>query len=116
MKKIFTLFILGIILLTGAVFAESLDLTTDEQIEEFVRGRFDISMDFRLQEKPLGLGHAIHLGLDPDDEEVLVILGDTILDLDMKEVLKKGVTALGVKEVADPRKLIFAIKLIGMEQ
>lgn len=75
-----------------------------EQIEGFVRGKFDISMDFRFQEKPLGLGHAIYLGLDEDDEELLVILGDTILDLELDAVVKRGITAIGVKEVADPRK------------
>ncbi len=75
-----------------------------EQIEGFVRGKFDINMDFRLQEEPLGLGHAVYLGLDEDDQELLVILGDTILDLELDSVIKKGVTALGVKEVADPRK------------
>lgn len=37
MKKIFILFVLGVILLAGAAFAESLDLTTDEGIEEFVK-------------------------------------------------------------------------------
>jgi glucose-1-phosphate thymidylyltransferase len=75
-----------------------------EQIEEFVKDRFDVTIDLRLQEKPLGLGHAIYLGLDDDDQEILVILGDTILDLELNEVVRKGVTALGVKEVADPRK------------
>jgi len=75
-----------------------------EQIEKFVKGRYEIAIDFRLQERPLGLGHAIYLGLDNDDKELLVILGDTILDLELDEVVKRGVTALGVKEVADPRK------------
>lgn len=37
MKKIFILFILGIILLAGAAFAESLDISQDTEIEEFVK-------------------------------------------------------------------------------
>jgi len=75
-----------------------------EQIEEFVREKFDIKIEFCWQKKPHGLGHAIFTGLTDKDQEVLVILGDTILDIDLGPVIRKGVTAIGVKEVADPRK------------
>jgi len=37
MKKIFALFILGVILLAGAAFAENLNLTSDEKAIEFVK-------------------------------------------------------------------------------
>ena len=57
-----------------------------------------------MQEEALGLGHAIFLsrhtiGTDP----LLIILGDTIFDVDLRPVLRGGSSALGVKAVDDPR-------------
>jgi glucose-1-phosphate thymidylyltransferase len=62
-------------------------------------------VDYVEQEERLGLGHAISLtratlGVDP----VLIILGDTIFDVDLRPVLAGATTSLGVKEVDDPRR------------
>lgn len=76
-----------------------------EQIEEFLKLNYKIEVEFRAQKDPLGLGHAIFQGLDEDDKDVLVILGDTIIDADMKRVIERGVTSIGVCEVEDPKKL-----------
>ncbi|MDP8229134.1 MAG: NTP transferase domain-containing protein [Candidatus Electryoneaceae bacterium] len=51
-----------------------------DKIEDYVKGNYDLPVEFRRQEQMLGLGHAVMTGLDPDDKEVLIILGDTILD------------------------------------
>jgi len=75
-----------------------------EKIEEYVRESYDIDVEFRRQEEMLGLGHAILIGLDPGDKELLVILGDTIFNADLAPVIAKGVTSIGVKEIPDPRK------------
>ncbi len=75
------------------------------QIEAFFERRFDLKVDFRVQEDQLGLGHAVLNGIEPGDEELLIILGDTIIQVDLKPVIERGVTSIGVKEVADPRKL-----------
>lgn len=77
-----------------------------DKIKEYVCSSFpDFPVDFVEQEMPLGLGHAIYtarqgLGKDP----VLIILGDTIFDVDLRPVLQRPVTALGVKRVDDPRR------------
>ncbi|MFH0765427.1 MAG: sugar phosphate nucleotidyltransferase [Calditrichota bacterium] len=76
-----------------------------EKIEAFVRSQFDLEVDFRQQDQPLGLGQAVRLAIDPDDREVLIILGDTILEADLKPFLSTGITTLGVKSVADPSKV-----------
>jgi len=76
-----------------------------EKIELYVRNNFGIPVEFRMQEPQVGLGHAVMTGLDADDEEVLIILGDTILDLDITEAIARGVTSIGVKRVDDPRKM-----------
>lgn len=75
-----------------------------EQLQEFLTSSYSLPMEFRRQEKMLGLGHAVLTGLDEDDEDVLVILGDTILDTELRPVIRKGITAIGVKPVPDARK------------
>lgn len=51
------------------------------------------------------MAHAVHLGLAPDDQEVLVILGDTIFEFDLQKVMREsGTSAIGVKTVEDPRR------------
>ncbi|MFN3820874.1 MAG: sugar phosphate nucleotidyltransferase, partial [bacterium] len=76
-----------------------------EMIQEYLRKTYpEVSMEFRVQEKPLGLGHAVLTGLDPEDGEVVILLGDTILDTDLTPYLQKGKTALGVAQVEDPRR------------
>jgi glucose-1-phosphate thymidylyltransferase len=77
-----------------------------DMIREYVSLSYpSFRADYVEQEERLGLGHAIYLsrmtlGTDP----VLIILGDTIFDVDLGPVLKGKVSALGVKEVDDPRR------------
>ncbi len=75
-----------------------------EQIEQYLRKSYKIDMEFRRQDVALGLGHAVYLGLDPGDEDLLIILGDTIVDADLKSLITAGRTFIGVKEVQDPRR------------
>jgi glucose-1-phosphate thymidylyltransferase len=57
------------------------------------------------QPERLGLGHAVSLARDAaGDRPVLIILGDTIFEADLKSVLKGGRNSIGVKPVADPRR------------
>ena len=57
------------------------------------------------QEERLGLGHAIYLSRHTiGTEPILIILGDTIFDVDLTPVLKGSSTAIGVKAVEDPRR------------
>jgi glucose-1-phosphate thymidylyltransferase len=63
------------------------------------------AVDYVEQEERLGLGHAIYLARDTiGTEPILIILGDTIFDVDLTPVLKGGVSAIGVKAVDDPRR------------
>ncbi|MCH8991317.1 MAG: NTP transferase domain-containing protein [Acidobacteria bacterium] len=77
-----------------------------DQVQDYVRSAYDLDFHFVEQTELRGLGHAIHLALSeiPNDDPVLVILGDTILDVDLAEFMSGGDDALGVKEVADPRR------------
>ncbi len=77
-----------------------------DMIQEFVRSTYPaLRVEYVEQEEALGLGHAIYLsrrtiGTDP----LLIILGDTIFDVDLRPVLGGDSTALGVKVVEDPRR------------
>jgi glucose-1-phosphate thymidylyltransferase len=77
----------------------------EDLVESYVSDNYNLKVEFRHQEELLGLGHAVMTGLNPDDEEVVIILGDTILNADLKSVFTRGISAMGVKEVKDPRKL-----------
>jgi glucose-1-phosphate thymidylyltransferase len=82
----------------------------NEQIKDYVSENYDLDITFREQKEMLGLGHAVLTGLEPEDEELLVILGDTILGTDLKPVIARGVTSIGVKEVPDPRNMGVVLK------
>ena len=77
-----------------------------EKIREYVSVAYpDLRVDYVEQQEPLGLGHAIHLSLKTvSNEPVLIILGDTIFDVDLHPVLHGSNTSLGVKKVSDPRR------------
>ena len=77
-----------------------------EQVREFVARRYGaLHVDYVEQVERLGLGHAVALA-EPhaDDHPVLIILGDTIFEADLKGVLAAGSSSIGVKAVADPRR------------
>lgn len=77
-------------------------------IEKHVRARYPgLESHFVPQEEMLGLGHAISLGKPyhkDDGDGVLIILGDTILKADFRALLGAPHSAIGVKEVEDPRR------------
>jgi glucose-1-phosphate thymidylyltransferase len=77
-----------------------------EKIREYVTSAFPrFRVQYVEQEDPLGLGHAIYLARHSlQTDPVLIILGDTIFDVDLRPVFQHGVTALGVKHVDDPRR------------
>jgi glucose-1-phosphate thymidylyltransferase len=77
-----------------------------DKIQEYVSSTYpNLHVDFIQQEDPLGLGHAIYLSRQTiGNDPVLIILGDTIFDVDLKPVLKGELSALGVKAVEDPRR------------
>ena len=60
-----------------------------EQIVEYVESNYPaLKADFIQQEEMLGLGHAIQIAVPTfDHEDIFIILGDTIFDVDLKSVL-----------------------------
>ena len=84
-----------------------------DKIQDYVLEKYpDLKADFVQQGERHGIGHAIMLTKDlVGDHEVFIVLGDTIAEYDVEEVLKKPHSVLGVKRVDDPRD--FGVAEIG---
>ncbi len=76
-----------------------------EMIKEYVLKHYSIKVDFVEQEERLGLGHAIYLSRHTFSRDpILIILGDTIFDVDLKKMVSSTHSTIGVKKVDDPRR------------
>jgi len=77
-----------------------------EKIEEFVAKNYDLPIRAVEQEEPQGLGHAIWVTREAvgRGSPLLVILGDTIFDLDFSPIVRGAANLIGVREVEDPRR------------
>jgi glucose-1-phosphate thymidylyltransferase len=77
-----------------------------EKIKEYVESNYpNINAKFVTQEERSGLGHAIWMAKDAIDQSqpLIIQLGDTILDADIKEILSGKYSTLCIKKVEDPR-------------
>ena len=76
-----------------------------EMVEEYVRKNYQLDVEFIEQPELLGLGHSIYLTRHTfSDDPLLIILGDTIFDVDLRPVFAGEESSLGVKWVEDPRR------------
>ena len=76
-----------------------------EKIQDYVTQQYpDLNCHFINQGDRHGTGHAINLTSDiVKDDEVLIVLGDTIAEYDVRAILESPYSMLGVKKVDDPR-------------
>jgi len=77
-----------------------------EKIKDHVDAKYpQIKADYAVQADRLGVGHAIWTtkSFIKENEEILIVLGDTIVKADLTEVLKSPKSTLGVRKVDDPR-------------
>ena len=75
------------------------------QIKEYVSNSYSFKSSFVNQDRLLGLGYAVSLGIDKIEESnLLIILGDTIAECDLALFTKKSDYVLGVKQVDDPQR------------
>ncbi len=82
-----------------------------DMIKDYVEKKYpSVQSSFVEQEKMEGLGHAIYTAIPTfDEEEIFIILGDTIFDVNLKDVFKNKVSSLGVKEVEDYQRFGVAV-------
>lgn len=77
-----------------------------DKIREYIDESYpNINKKYVVQLEREGLGHAVWLTKDVIDseEDIIIILGDTIMDIDLKKVINSTNSVLGVKKVEDPR-------------
>ena len=76
-----------------------------EKIQEYVKQTYpDLRCHFVYQNERQGTGHAIELTKNiVSNDEVFVVLGDTICEYDVSAVIASEYSMLGVKKVDDPR-------------
>jgi len=76
-----------------------------EKIQEYVKQTYpDLKCHFVYQNERQGTGHAIELTKNiVSNDEVFVVLGDTICEYDVSAVIASEYSMLGVKKVDDPR-------------
>jgi glucose-1-phosphate thymidylyltransferase len=76
-----------------------------EKIQDYVTENYPhLTTHFVFQNERHGTGHAIELTKNiVGNDEVFIVLGDTICEYDIKEVLDSPYSMLGIKKVEDPR-------------
>ena len=80
-------------------------------VEDYVTSTYDLKTTFVAQDEMQGLGHAIWTARESlTDEPVLIILGDTIFDVDLSILKTSQFSSLGVKTVEDPRRFGVVVK------
>ena len=78
-----------------------------DKIKDYLNSTFKFKFDYVEQEQAKGLGHAVYCAKDVfknKNDETLIILGDTLFDVDLKEMVKGKHSVIGVKVVDDPRR------------
>ena len=76
-----------------------------EKIQRYIAKNYPhLSYTLITQNDRRGTGHAIWLTREAvGDEEVMIVLGDTVCDYNVKDILSSKVSQIGVRKVDDPR-------------
>ena len=83
-----------------------------DKIKDYIQSSYpNINSQYIEQQRRDGLGHAIWLTKKycSEKEELLILLGDSVFDLDLKEIINLKHSILGIKKVEDPRYFGVAI-------
>ena len=76
-----------------------------DQITEYLTDTYDMKINFVYQQEQKGIAHAVDLTRQhADNSEIIIILGDTIIDTDFTKIPEAGDFVLGVREVEDPKR------------
>ena len=88
-----------------------------EKVERYVRAKYpNINAEFVVQEPREGLGHALWIARHTyeNDDSLLIMLGDAIVDVDLKPIIDAPTSVLGVKKVAKPS--LFGVTELGSDE
>ncbi len=78
----------------------------EEILKQYLNKHHTFKKRFVFQEDPKGLGHAVYLGLEEidDNEQVIVLLSDTIVECNLNLLADKNINYVGTMEVNDPSR------------
>jgi glucose-1-phosphate thymidylyltransferase len=84
-----------------------------EKIKDYVQTNYsELNTHFITQNERQGTGHAIEITKEiVGNDELIIVLGDTIAEYDLKYMIEAPYSILGVKKVDDPRN--FGVAEIG---
>jgi glucose-1-phosphate thymidylyltransferase len=84
-----------------------------EKIKDYVQTNYpELNTHFITQNERQGTGHAIEITKEiVGNEELIIVLGDTIAEYDLKHMIEAPYSILAVKKVDDPRN--FGVAEIG---
>ena len=77
-----------------------------DKIESYINTTYpDIQATFIVQAPREGTGQAVWLARNfiSENDDIIIALGDTVFDVDLKEIIRQKQSSLGVKKVEDPR-------------
>jgi len=76
-----------------------------EKIQDYVKATYpDITAHFVYQNDRQGIGHAVRLTRSiVASDEIIIVLGDTICEYNVADVINSSSSMIGVKKVDDPR-------------
>ncbi|MGE5108505.1 MAG: sugar phosphate nucleotidyltransferase [Sphingobacteriales bacterium] len=76
-----------------------------DKIHDYIKEKYpELQSHFVVQNEREGLGHALSLTREVvGNDEIVIVLGDTICEFNVTEVLNNPHSMLGVKKVDDPR-------------
>lgn len=82
----------------------------EEKVKSYIQNKYSIKTKLLYQAKLKGIAHAVSTASDElTDEPVLIILGDTIFEGDLKKLFENKYSCLGVKEIKNPEKFGVAV-------
>lgn len=78
-----------------------------DKIKKFILSHYQeqgLNIEFVVQEPREGIGHALYIARETyrNEQNVLIILGDTIVQLNLSEFMESKHSALGVRKVSTP--------------
>ena len=76
----------------------------ETQVNQYFKNISQYDFKCIKQDQQLGLAHAIGLSLDKSEKPVLIILGDSIFDMDFLSFCNKNISNIGVYEVDNPER------------
>ncbi|GEO02767.1 glucose-1-phosphate thymidylyltransferase [Adhaeribacter aerolatus] len=88
-----------------------------DKIESFVKREYpQIRAEFVVQEPREGLGHALYVARETyqNEADIIIMLGDTVVDVDMQKLIQYPGTILGVKKVDTPS--LFGVTELGQDE